>query len=264
MTSKIKVPIVDYHVTNACNLSCESCSHFSNFHVRAELVTPERAIDELRPWADRLDPDLFSLVGGEPTLNPHLAEVTEAVSELFPGKKRITTNGFFLHKHPRLPEVMKANNVCLWISLHHRSPRYQQHEREIRKLVYPWLMDGVDVRFVESDAKWQRFYRATKDGIEPIGGNQRKAWQLCPCRDSHPIYRRHLWKCPPLAYFSDVEAKLGDQGEAWDLFRQYKPLPEDCTVEELRAFLREDEPQCSLCPDSIQLFQLPDPIPRKH
>ncbi len=66
----------------------------------------------MAPWVGRLAPESFCLVGGEPTINPKLAEMVYLAARFWPRSQlRLITNGFFLHKHPRLPEVLAATRA---------------------------------------------------------------------------------------------------------------------------------------------------------
>src|SRR5437762_5211133 len=118
---------LELQVANACNLTCESCSHFSNSGHRGILSLAE-AEAWMEPWHRRLVPESFCLVGGEPTINPKLTEMVYLAREKSPHSQlRVITNGFFLHKHPRLPEALAATKAILCLTIHHRSPEYAEH-----------------------------------------------------------------------------------------------------------------------------------------
>lgn len=63
---------IEVHLAHSCNLACESCSHYSNQGHKGllDLAEAERS---WAAWADRLGPQTFSLLGGEPTINPNFA-----------------------------------------------------------------------------------------------------------------------------------------------------------------------------------------------
>src|SRR5690606_7956876 len=107
-------------LSHACNLSCESCSHFSNFPLKG-MVTPDDAEREFRLWSGKVRPRRFALLGGEPTINKYLPEIIErAAKEWRHSELMLVTNGWFLHKHPSLPDVLARHNVRLDISIHHQ------------------------------------------------------------------------------------------------------------------------------------------------
>ena len=70
----IEIPALEYHLAHGCNLSCQQCSHYSNFRLAGKLPTPDDARREYSLWSHRIQPRRFALLGGEPLLNPHLIE----------------------------------------------------------------------------------------------------------------------------------------------------------------------------------------------
>src|SRR5580698_5236680 len=91
---------IEVHLSHTCNLSCESCSHYSDFHF-AGALSLEVAEDWYRSWSPRVQPDRFTLLGGEPTLNRDLVPHVRLARRYWPRAQiRIVSNGFFLHRHP--------------------------------------------------------------------------------------------------------------------------------------------------------------------
>ncbi len=87
-------PLLEMHVANACNLTCESCSHFSNSGHKGVLGV-EEADQWMKAWNGRLRPAMFRLLGGEPTLNPRLSELISLAVRCWPQSRvALTTNGF--------------------------------------------------------------------------------------------------------------------------------------------------------------------------
>ena len=85
-----KLEHLEIHAAHACNLTCDSCSHFSNSG-HAGIVSLDVLRQWLSPWAPRLAPTRFRIVGGEPTLNRDLPEIVRTVRELFPkGELKVT------------------------------------------------------------------------------------------------------------------------------------------------------------------------------
>jgi molybdenum cofactor biosynthesis enzyme MoaA len=134
----IRIPLLEIHAAHACNLTCESWSHFSNSGHKGYLKLDD-ANAWMRSWHDRVVPRVFRLLGGEPTLNPHLPELIElAASHWTSSRIEVTTNGFFLHRHPRLPQVLSRHNVVLRLTVHHQSEEYSTRVGEILALIAEW------------------------------------------------------------------------------------------------------------------------------
>ncbi|TWT68634.1 hypothetical protein Pan14r_08810 [Crateriforma conspicua] len=73
-----------------------------------------------------------------------------------------------------------------------------------------------------------------------------------------------LFKCPALAFFSQLEArlKLHDLPQ-WQLFRDYQACSPTATDDEVREFLSTKAiPQCGLCPSRRTKFVHPNPLQR--
>ena len=86
---------LEIHAAHACNLACESCSHYSN-HGHKGIVSLDEAREWLAPWAPRLAPQVFSILGGEPTIHPDLTSLCELARGMFPkATLRVVTNGAF-------------------------------------------------------------------------------------------------------------------------------------------------------------------------
>ena len=114
-------------------------------------------------------PNQFSLVGGEPTLHPKLSEFVELTRKYWPYSHiRLVTNGFFLHRHPRLPEVLRDDpNARLYVSVHHNSPAYIEKLKPINALLKSWIADyGIQVKGYRSFQWWTQRYHGYGDKIK--------------------------------------------------------------------------------------------------
>jgi len=54
---------LELHVAHGCNLSCESCSHYSN-HAHSGIVSLEDADHWMALWSNRVSVKRFALLGG--------------------------------------------------------------------------------------------------------------------------------------------------------------------------------------------------------
>ncbi len=97
-TDKPRMPYLEYHISFHCNLKCAGCTHFSNIIREERFGDPDRFCRDLM----RLQ-ELFwgigkiRLMGGEPLLNPGLAEFIYASRAAFPDADiRVVSNGLML------------------------------------------------------------------------------------------------------------------------------------------------------------------------
>ena len=131
--------VLELHVAHACNLTCESCAHYSNQGHRG-VVSVDDADAWMGAWSGRLAPQKFKLLGGEPTIHPDLPAFVPLVRKHWPATTiNIATNGFFLHKHPELPAVLAADGHAeLSLSVHHASPEYAARLQPVLDLLSAW------------------------------------------------------------------------------------------------------------------------------
>ena len=255
--------LLELHVTHACNLACESCSHYSN-HGHAGNLDLSQADSWMAAWSGRLDVKQLNLLGGEPTIHPRLAEFVPLVRRHWPAAHiRIVTNGFFLHRHPALPSAMAAaGNADLWLSVHHHGEGYAARLRPVLDLLADWKRDhGTTAHIRQSHERWTRRYHGFGAEMLPFeDGRPLRSWKICSARHCKQLHEGKLWKCAPLAYLGLQKEKY-DLSEKWDPYLRYRPLEASCTDKELDEFLAlEEEAVCSMCSAESRRFTLPSPL----
>ncbi|TWU39484.1 radical SAM protein [Novipirellula artificiosorum] len=254
---------LEFHVVHGCNLSCQQCSHYSNF-LRGGIVTVEEARENFDAWCKRIQPKRFTILGGEPTLNPNLCRILVMGRWKFRRSHRLlVSNGFFLHRHPGLPKVLINQGYKLEISQHGTSPAYLEKFAAVQETIAKWRRDHPSLRIGirQSHSGWRRQYNMADGKALPILSNPRDGWKACIQKRCSQLHKTMIWKCPALAYFSQLERKLKLQDiPAWQLFRDYKAIPPTATDAELRHFFATEEIlQCGLCPDHKIPFMHADP-----
>ncbi|OIO05550.1 MAG: radical SAM protein [Desulfovibrionaceae bacterium CG1_02_65_16] len=81
-----EMQIIQIDVTNACMHRCSNCTRFTGHHRKPffmDMETFKRAVDSLADF-----PGMVGMIGGEPLLHPHFAEMAEYLAATIPGKKR--------------------------------------------------------------------------------------------------------------------------------------------------------------------------------
>ena len=254
---------LEMHVAHGCNLSCESCSHYSNQGHKG-LISPKDAEAMISRWSKKISPKTFAIMGGEPTINRNLSEFFMVARHYWPNSRlKLITNGFFLDRHPDLPVIMqKIKNCTIELSIHHDAPEYLASIQPGIKLLQTWVKDyGIDAQLLNSVGRWTKRYYGQGNSFEPFSDNDiRKSWEICPAKYCVNLFEGKLWKCPPLAYLKLQKEKYSI-ADAWDPYLQYQPLNADCTFQELQEFLsREHESYCGMCPASPIPFKLSNPM----
>lgn len=262
---RLVFPKLELHVAHGCNLSCESCSHYSN-HAHSGTVSLEEADRWMGLWARRVSVSRFTILGGEPTIHPQLPAFVGLVRRHWPEATiDIVSNGFFLHRHPTLPAILAADrDAQLSISVHHDSEEYRERLKPVFELLEAWRREhGLRIDIRPSNKNWTRRYQGFGDTMLPFeDGDPRASWEICPARHCKQLHAGQIWKCAPLAYLPMQKAKyrLSDK---WDAYLAYKPLEPTCSKAELRAFAAlEDEGACGMCSSKKRLFELPNPLRR--
>lgn len=95
------LPVLDYveiEISEFCNLNCRGCCDFSNLAKEKRFYEFEeyaRDMERMRELFRHINK--IRLMGGEPLLNPRVADYAEKARELFPQSDiRIVTNGLLL------------------------------------------------------------------------------------------------------------------------------------------------------------------------
>jgi Radical SAM superfamily/4Fe-4S single cluster domain len=266
--SKVRCVQVEYHISSVCNFTCVGCSHFSE-EGHAGRATVQSFKDEVGPWSKRLAPQYLLLLGGEPTLNPDLVEIVEECGRTWDKevKKILVSNGWFLHKFPNLPKMLKSTNTRLDLSIHHDSPEYLAKLAEIRDLVKSW---GIVPRMRESFRDWSLYRVGHGKDTRPFHDEDpQRSWDVCASRHCLQIHEGMLWKCPPISYLGMhlnkyINDMTDEVAREWEPYSSYRPLDVSCTDVELMEFVnRRSEGCCSMCPASPTPFRKPDPVRRR-
>jgi len=252
----IEVSQLDLHITHTCNLTCESCSDFTN-HKLTGMLSLQEAEEWMSNWNKKLKPKHFILLGGEPTLNKDLVEFLYLSRQMWRESRLIlSSNAFFLHLHPTLGRDLKNTDTLLTISIHDMSKEYLNTIKSNLILCKEWIQEyNIKVSIILAHKKWRSIYKGYGSNIIPFEDNDIKSsWKSCFMKefddDSH-CYQLHegkIWKCPPIAYLP-LMAKKYKLSEKWDPYLRYKPLDQNCSDEEiLEFFSRAAESICGMCP----------------
>ncbi|QDT60657.1 Cyclic pyranopterin monophosphate synthase [Stieleria bergensis] len=267
MDRRFNLPALEYHVAHGCNLSCQQCSHYSDHHLAGSLPTVEQADADYSNWSHRLKPRRFALLGGEPLLNPQVVQHIQLARQHWSDSNlMLVTNGFFLHRFPELPAVLVDTNCRLEVSQHGTHDEYDRRFLEVKQLVWRWRDKhaGIQIKIRQSHRGWMRQYSVENGKPMPFDSKPDAAFKVCMQKTCTQLIDGCLAKCPALAYFAKLQAKLRLQDvPQWQLFRDYQACRPDCTDEELQTFLATKSiPQCGLCPSKRTAFVHPDPLKR--
>jgi hypothetical protein len=260
----VHVDIVEIHAAHGCNLNCQSCSHYSNTATAKGLLSLDDALAWTNAWKQRIAPWKFRVLGGEPTLHPELTKIVVLMRQQWPDTLlELTTNGFFLQRHPELPRALAETKTTLIWSIHDDSIIYNEHVVRIRELLKQWQSAySFMVSAKDSHRGWTRRYHGEGADMLPYSdGRPEKSWGRCPARLAKQLHEGKLWKCPALAYLPLHKRTYPALPPAWDPYLAYEALDPSCSDEELKAFAaKQAETFCGMCPATDEPFKKPSPL----
>ncbi|KAA1258063.1 hypothetical protein LF1_05780 [Rubripirellula obstinata] len=126
-------------------------------------------------------------------------------------------------------------------------------------------MTGIQIKIRQSHRGWMRQYKVENGTPMPFDSKPDAAFKVCMQKTCTQLVAGGLLaKCPALAYFAQLEAKLNLHDlPQWQLFRDYKAITPAATDDELRTFIQTKAiPQCGLCPSKRTAFVHPNPLQR--
>jgi len=113
------IPYFETHITEACNLKCRGCSHFSVFAKpkHKDLGEFEK---EFKRLSEIEEIGIIRLMGGEPLLNPDFMEYCRIARKYFPKTAiSLVTNGILGYKLEPYVEELNRLHIGVTISEYH-------------------------------------------------------------------------------------------------------------------------------------------------
>lgn len=261
----IVVPALEWHVAHACNLTCEACSHYSNYDF--DEVVPISTVEQwYSSWCRRIAPRKLAVLGGEPLLNKDIIDIIYMTRNMWNREHNrffeLVTNGILLNKHPDLPKALEETNCVLHISIHGTSDKYNNLVDKINQTIAEWQTSYKFEVIMEPQTLWSRGYQGYGKDMLPFEDNNPEAsWNHCPSgQECFTLIDNVIYKCAPLAYLPLLDKKFR-LNEKWNPYLSYKPLTPTATDAEIEEFFaRKAESVCTMCPSSFQIFEKPDPL----
>ena len=266
------IPNLEYMITTSCDLACPGCDRFIDHNL--PFVEPyEDIVKNMERWFRRLDPDHFTIIGGEPLLHPRIYDILKEARRIFDHATiEVYTNGFLLPKRPELLKVLKKiGNAKVSCSIHNKNP-------EVRKLIEKNLWNAFyskgqwrlinDIAHQQDDVTievtdptqggWYDYRRVVNGKLKPWDDrNPAGSYKKCGVNIYPIIYKSKLYKCPPISMLKTYLTKAKQLDDIdWAPYVSYKPLEPDCDPNELADFVKnifEPNPICAMCPANPKL-----------
>jgi uncharacterized Fe-S cluster-containing radical SAM superfamily protein len=246
----------EFYITNVCNLTCPNCNRYNNLdftgHYYYDPIYEE--------WAKRINLKKFSILGGEPTLNPHLGDWIRGARKCWPDAEAwLVTNGTYLSKCKDLDNLVVENNIIVVISVHNAGMKTHILDEVYATFGYCEITGKTDNRiFLRShrgvtielnNGGW--FHQTTLNNFDLHDSDPENAHRQCIMSVCHHFVDGKLYKCGVVHLTPILFEQYNKQAPA--LYNQYQPLlPTDViTQDTLEDLDSKAIPQCKFCPENL-------------
>ena len=234
----LEIPIV-FH----CNLNCNYCAHMSPYMANVPMIPINDVELQCKSWYQRIAPKVIRIIGGEPLLHPHIAEIVVIISQYWNTIPiDIVTNGLRINQLPTsVFDVVRMRNVRFKITIH--SPLLK---RKLTSLLEHTKCNGY---FIDSskDGAFIKYY-TIENGIPKLHVNDSQtAYNKCYNKHKcHELMDNQLYHCSVLPYFRKAQ-EYGVINDERVL--DYQPATVEMSDQELIEWYNSDfSSVCTVCP----------------
>ena len=243
--SSRKLPYLEFHLADHCNLKCANCEHYSGLVEKPVFPDLERFSQDMRRLRRFFDDiGIIRVLGGEPLLNPQIEDYLRLVCNVYPSTPvRVVTNALLLKTMPA--SFFEALNSCcegsgIDISLY---PIMRDHIDAIRE-----LLDGKKVNYTVSPVAdlFRKQQRLTPGDDDEMMRKYRNCFQ----KGCVNLYEGKIAACfLPFTtkYFNAYFDKDLPENGAIDLYE------EGLTTEELRRRMSVPFERCRYCTEPVEV-----------
>lgn len=184
----------EFYITNVCNLNCAGCNRYNNFNFTGQHKW-ETAEHRYRKWSEILDLDEYTILGGEPTINPQVGHWITQLSKLWPlAQGKVITNGTLFEKlDRRLYDALAQTQgqTYMDVDVHNPSHRDWIVESTLNYLEGP-VVETKKLLPILHDVHLRRSYKKVKDPQWPdissvAEWNQLPEWIQQECEQKHNV-----------------------------------------------------------------------------
>jgi organic radical activating enzyme len=201
MKKKIILDNLEFYINHTCNFNCSGCNRFNNYKFKG-LQAWDEYENVHRAWAEKVDLKNYSILGGEPLLNPDIIKWIRGIRELWPDSSaNITTNGS-IHKRfdKELYNALLETKTAVSIGLHNIDRMKEVLDLLEQFLVHPLIVEQFPKNLNDlSNFKnnWKISYNNIRSKSWP-DCNSVEDWDALPeyikkeCTDIHHFSPKHL------------------------------------------------------------------------
>lgn len=268
-TSIYDLEFLEIMLINACNLSCQGCTTFSDVR-HSGYVSWSQGRSWLEPWTKRMNILGVGVMGGEPLMNPDLRSWLVGIRKLLPAAQiRFVTNATLLERNWWVLDLLEdLGNAVFKISAHTTVDAEIQRVFDSRAWS-PVTEFGIErwasprgLRFqIARPTKFFKTFRGSYHDMMPHHSDAAAAFDLCVQKRCPLLVNGRIWKCGTLALTPGMLER--HQWPNLDLWQPYidPGLDSDCTDQELMQFLQnfgKPHARCRQCPTRQDLDSILD------
>lgn len=180
------IPYFETHITEACNLKCRGCSHFSVL-AKPKHKDLEEFEREYKRLAEIEEIGVMRLMGGEPLLNPNFMEYLRIARKYFPNTYIVlVTNGILGHKLKPHVEELNQLRIDVTISDYHLDKQNKEIHTQLHEKgkLYNISLDPTgsqdkDIAYLFCDIRMNEWFYYMDGRFYPccIAGTIKDFWQ---------------------------------------------------------------------------------------
>lgn len=248
----------------ACNLSCSGCSNYSDLK-HSGVVPWNECRSWLSDWLKVINIEEFSIIGGEPLINPNINQWIVGARELMPDSKiLLTTNGLLLDKKFEIVDLLNSiGNSLLKITVHVENN--QVIENSIEKIFNKYDFEEIDEYGIKRYKNKNNFrihikrpttfiktFKNNYTNMMPYSNDPKKSFEVCSQKTCPLLYKGKIYKCSSIAILKDILQRFNrDKIEEWQEFINYKGISPDANIKDIESFIKsygKPEKICKMCP----------------
>ena len=192
------IPFIDLDVTTICNLRCRRCGKCTPYFENKHNFTAQEIGENFELLTRHIDKIHYaSIIGGEPFLNPELAEIIEIVSAC---KKiehlELTTNGTVIPSE-QVFEAIKKSGLTVLIS---KYPNISENLSNNRIKLEEKLKEYGIYYHYQYIPDWLDFGEITRRSFKKI--QLKNMFLSCPMNTCTVFNGKRLYRCGKASYIS--------------------------------------------------------------
>jgi hypothetical protein len=273
------LPVVEFYITNVCNLACEHCNRFNN-HVFRGWQSWQDYAQDYAAWSDLLSFDKITILGGEPLLNPTILEWCTGIRSLWPQSIiHLVSNGYHINRVAGLRDTLRKNKILLCVTAHnlqdqqwlrdqidqflggsrqkhHAGPADNLHFVSSALPTGVWFQPGHS--FVDSSLHTDANGNLTLHQSNPLLAHENCSFVQ---NKTYHLIKGKLYKCGPVALLPEFDQQypLAISQQDRDSLNAYRPYTAEDFAQRGQQILDEIKqpiPQCGFCPEKYKVHQI--------